>query len=100
MINDRKIRICLIGAGRMANSVHYPSLASFNDVKIVGVIETRADRLKLVCDEHGIPDAARFLVDLDTDYRRIVKDLARTASTSSGSRRSCTRSGTGASTTV
>ena len=76
MINDRKIRICLIGAGRMANSVHYPSLASFNDVEIVGVIETRADRLKLVCDEHGIPDAARFLVDLDTDYRRIVKDLA------------------------
>jgi len=46
MITGRKVRICIIGAGNMANNVHYPSLASFDDVEIVGVIESRADRLK------------------------------------------------------
>ena len=41
MITDRKVRICMIGAGAMASKVHYPSLSSFDDVEIVGVIETR-----------------------------------------------------------
>ncbi|MCP8937410.1 Gfo/Idh/MocA family oxidoreductase [Alsobacter sp. SYSU M60028] len=76
MIKDRKVRICLVGAGRMANSVHYPSLASFDDVEIVGVIETRKDRLDETCNAHGIPEKARFLAVLDTDYQTILRDLA------------------------
>ena len=32
------VRIAIIGAGRMANSVHYPSLASFEDVQIAATI--------------------------------------------------------------
>ncbi len=75
MIKDRKVRICMIGAGKMANSVHYPSLASFDDVEIVGVIETRADRLNETCDKHGIPQSARFLMGLDTDYQDILQEL-------------------------
>ena len=31
------VRIAIIGAGRMANSVHYPSLASFEDVQIAAI---------------------------------------------------------------
>ncbi|HEY4199289.1 MAG TPA: Gfo/Idh/MocA family oxidoreductase [Devosiaceae bacterium] len=75
MITDRKVRICIIGAGNMANNVHYPSLTSFDDVEIVGVIETRADRLKATCDKFGIPESARFLSGLDTDYQAILKQL-------------------------
>ena len=60
----------------MANNVHYPSLASFDDVEIVGVIETRADRLTATCDKYAIPETARFLTGLDTDYQKVVKDLA------------------------
>src|SRR4051794_6841105 len=75
MIKDRKIRICMIGAGDMAGNVHYPTLASRDDVEIVAVIETRANRLNTTCDRFGIAEAARFLVRLDTDYQKVVKDL-------------------------
>ncbi|HWJ73880.1 MAG TPA: Gfo/Idh/MocA family oxidoreductase [Kaistia sp.] len=75
MITDRKVRIAIIGAGNMANNVHYPSLASFDDVEIVGVIETRAERLNTTCDRFGIPASARFLTSLDTDYQSILNDL-------------------------
>jgi len=77
MIKDRKVRICMIGAGKMANNVHYPSLASFDDVEIVGVIETRVDRLTETCDTFGIPESARFLMSLDTDYQDILQQLRR-----------------------
>ena len=70
-----KARICIIGAGSMANNVHYPSLTSFPDVEIVGVIETRADRLAATCDRFSIAESARFLTGLDTDYQKILKDL-------------------------
>ncbi|ODT82639.1 MAG: hypothetical protein ABS76_06120 [Pelagibacterium sp. SCN 64-44] len=75
MIIDRKVRICIIGAGAMANNVHYPSLASFDDVEIVGVLETRAERLEATCEKFGIPQSARFLLGLDTDYQDVLKDL-------------------------
>jgi virulence factor len=75
MITDRKVRICIIGAGNMANNVHYPSLASFDDVEIVGVLETRAERLNATCDKFGIPEDARFLLGLDTDYQKVLTDL-------------------------
>lgn len=76
MIKDRKVRVAIIGAGKMANNVHYPSLASFDDVEIVGVIETRTDRLEETGKKFGIPENARFLVGLDTDYQRILKELS------------------------
>lgn len=75
MITDRKVRICIIGAGNMANNVHYPSLTSFEDVEIVGVLETRAERLNATCDKFGIPQNARFLLGLDTDYQTVLTDL-------------------------
>ena len=30
-----KVRVAMVGAGTMANAVHYPSLASFPDVEFV-----------------------------------------------------------------
>ena len=75
MIKGRKVRICMIGAGAMANNVHFPSLRSFDDVEIVGVIESRPERLEATCDKHGIPPAARFQVTLDTDYQDILDRL-------------------------
>lgn len=75
MIKDRKVRVCIIGAGNMANNVHYPSLTSFDDVEIVGVIESRADRLKQTCDKFAIPETARFETRLDSDYQDILTRL-------------------------
>ena len=34
----KKVNIALIGAGGMANSVHYPSLAESEDVNLVGLV--------------------------------------------------------------
>jgi len=70
-----KVRICMVGAGGMANYAHYPSLVSFDDVEIVGVLELREDRLTATCDKYNIPQANRFLCRLDTDYQDIVAKL-------------------------
>jgi virulence factor len=75
VISGRKVRIAIVGAGQMANNVHYPSLTSFDDVEIVGVLETRADRLTATCDKYGIPESARCLVRLDTDYQGVLNTL-------------------------
>jgi len=63
----------MIGAGGMANSVHYPSLASFDDVEIVGICERRRDLLDSTADRYGI--AGRFHAERDDDYQRMVQSL-------------------------
>lgn len=40
-----KTRVALIGAGGMANAVHYPSLASMDDVELVGLCDLMPDKL-------------------------------------------------------
>ena len=44
----------MIGAGGMANSVHYPSLASFNDVKIVAICDLNQERLNTTGNTYNI----------------------------------------------
>jgi predicted dehydrogenase len=59
----------MIGAGAMANRVHYPSLASFADVRMVGICDLDEARLNETADKYGIE--ARF-----TDYRKMIEALA------------------------
>jgi virulence factor len=44
----------MIGAGVMANSVHYPSLASFPDVEVVAICDTDAQRLQQTAARYGV----------------------------------------------
>src|SRR5437764_11307561 len=37
MDSDRRVREAMVGAGRMATRVHYPSLASVDDVEIAAI---------------------------------------------------------------
>jgi virulence factor len=67
-VKDR-VRVAVIGAGSMANRVHYPSLASFGDVEIAAICDIDADRLRQTADAHGI--ARHF-----TDYRTMIEDVA------------------------
>jgi virulence factor len=62
-----KVRVAMIGAGGMANSVHYPSLASFDDVEIVAVCDLDQKRLNSTADKYGIE--GRY-----SDYRRMVEE--------------------------
>jgi virulence factor len=66
---QRRVRVAIIGAGGMANSVHYPSLASFSDVEIAAVCDVDAVRRDATADKYGI--ARRYV-----DYRRMVEETA------------------------
>ncbi len=64
-----KLRVAMIGAGTMANRVHYPSLASFDDVEIAAVCDRDAGRLRDTADRYGV--ASRY-----ADHRRMAEETA------------------------
>lgn len=70
-----KVRICMVGAGNMANNVHYPSLASFDDVEIIGLCELDHHRLDKTADRYGIPKARRYYSRMYDDYRGMLEEL-------------------------
>jgi len=71
MLNNKldRVRVAMIGAGRMANNVHYPSLASFDDVEIAAICDIDTGRLNATADQYGVE--TRY-----TDYRRMVEEVA------------------------
>jgi predicted dehydrogenase len=71
----KKARICVIGNGVFANSVHYPLLASFGDVELVGIFAFDAGRLRLTAQRYGIPEECVFTLSDRNDYRRHLSRL-------------------------
>jgi len=65
----RKVRVAMVGAGAMANTVHYPSLASFDDVEIAAICDLDPARLQTTADKYGVERRYQ-------DYRRMIEDLA------------------------
>ncbi|MEM3792864.1 MAG: Gfo/Idh/MocA family oxidoreductase [Candidatus Bathyarchaeia archaeon] len=63
------VRVGFIGAGAMANSVHYPSLASFRDVEIAAICDLHETRLKETADRYNVEQ--RF-----TDYRLMLEKVS------------------------
>lgn len=64
-----RIKVAMVGAGGMANRVHYPSLASFEDVEIAGICDIDPGRLNETADKYGIEK--RY-----SDYRQMVEEVA------------------------
>ncbi|MBV9469735.1 MAG: Gfo/Idh/MocA family oxidoreductase [Abitibacteriaceae bacterium] len=64
-----KVRVAVIGAGAMANSVHYPSLASFADVEIAAICDLDPQRLQATANKYGIERCY-------TDYRKMVEEVS------------------------
>lgn len=58
----------MIGAGRMCNRLHYPTLASFDDVELAAICGIDTDRLGETADKYGVEK--RY-----TDYRRMVEEV-------------------------
>ena len=61
-----RVRACVIGAGLKANEVHYPSLASFDDVELAAACDLDAARLQATATRWEIPqtfDDYRAMVD-------------------------------------
>lgn len=67
--HDGPIRVAVVGAGRMANAVHYPSLASLPDVEIAGICDLDVERLTATANQYAIEN--RY-----ADYRRMVEEIA------------------------
>jgi virulence factor len=66
---SKKVRVAMIGAGAMANTVHYPSLASFADVEIAAICDLDAQRLNATAEKYEV--GRRY-----TDYRKMVEEIA------------------------
>ncbi len=66
---DKKVRLALIGAGGMANSVHYPSLAEMDDVELVGLCDLVEEKLNTTADKFGIEK--RY-----TNYKQMIEETA------------------------
>jgi virulence factor len=64
-----RLRVAMVGAGSMANRVHYPSLAGFDDVTIEGICDIDRARLDATADRYGIE--GRYV-----DYRQMVEQVA------------------------
>lgn len=62
-----KIRAGLIGAGGMANRVHYPSLVEFPDVELAALCDLMPDKLAQTAERFGVPRTY-------TDYRRMLDE--------------------------
>lgn len=71
MIKEKlnRVRVAMIGAGRMANRVHYPSLASFADVEIAAICDLDTTRLNATADKYGV--SKRY-----TSYPKMVDEVA------------------------
>jgi len=69
MAESNKIRVAMIGAGSMSNKVHYPSLASFDDVEIAAICDIDTERLHTTADLYGVEK--RYL-----DYQKMVEEIA------------------------
>jgi len=65
----RKVKVAMIGAGGMCNAVHYPSLASFDDVEFAGICDIDADRMNATADKHGIEK--RY-----SNYQQMIEETA------------------------
>jgi predicted dehydrogenase len=61
----KRLRVAVIGAGEMANRVHYPSLAALEDVEIAGVCDLDEARLAATAQRWPIGETFR-------DYRRMI----------------------------
>lgn len=46
-----KIKVGMIGAGSLANAMHYPSLAEFDDVEIAAICDLDETRLKSAAEK-------------------------------------------------
>jgi len=64
-----RVRVAVIGAGGLAAREHYPALASFDDVELVGACDLDPERLRAVAERFEI--AATF-----GDYRQMVEHTA------------------------
>ncbi|HIE52310.1 MAG TPA: Gfo/Idh/MocA family oxidoreductase [Armatimonadetes bacterium] len=62
------VNVSFIGAGNLANAMHYPSLHEFEDVNLVAICDLNPERLHRTADKYGVE--RRY-----TDYQQMLKEV-------------------------
>ena len=65
---NERVKIAMVGAGRMANNVHYPSLNSFDDVEIAAICDLDDERLDTTATKYEVQGRYK-------DYRKMVEEV-------------------------
>jgi len=63
-----KVRVALIGAGGMANAMHYPSLSEMKDVEMAAICDLVRPKARQTAKRFGIPKVY-------TDYRKMLDEV-------------------------
>lgn len=63
-----KVKVGMIGAGSLANSVHYPSLAEFDDVEIAAISDLDDGKLKSTAEKYHVEKTYK-------DYKKMVSEV-------------------------
>jgi virulence factor len=67
MSTKSNVKVACIGAGNMANGVHYPALHEFEDVEIVGLCDIVPDKLQQTAEKFEIEN-------IYSDYRKMLDE--------------------------
>lgn len=62
------VRVGFIGAGNMANAVHYPSVVETPQAELVAICDLNEERLNRTADKYGVPKEKRY-----TNFRRMLE---------------------------
>jgi len=65
---SKRVRLALIGAGGMANAVHYPSLSEMNDVEMTAICDLVPEKARETAERFGI-------FKTYADYRVMLDDV-------------------------
>lgn len=68
-MSNQKVKVALIGAGGMANSMHYPSLVEFEDVEIVGLCDLVEEKLNKTAEKFKISRTY-------TEYKKMIEETS------------------------
>jgi virulence factor len=63
-----KVKVGMIGAGGLANAMHYPSLAEFDDVEIAAISDLDDGRLKNTAEKYKVEKVYN-------DYKKMVQEV-------------------------
>ena len=63
-----RVKVALVGAGSMANLVHYPSLSEIERAEMVAACDLKEDRVRSTAERFDIPGTY-------TDYRQMIEEV-------------------------
>ena len=73
------VRVAVIGAGRFANMMHYPSLADIPDADLVAICDLDSERLNETADKYEVTgrysNYQEMIVEKDPDAVYVIMPM-------------------------